>query len=120
MELIINRSEGIKFAEVKADGWMLNDLEDAVDLLGNSDYLGAAGTIIHQEQINPDFFDLKTGLAGDILQKFSNYRKKLAIVGDFSEVSSKSLRDFIRESNRTGSINFVQSLEEARRVLSKG
>lgn len=120
MELIIEDINGIKIAELKADNVVLNELDDAVDLLGNSDYLGASGTIVHKEQLNPDFFDLKTGLAGDMLQKFSNYRKRLAIVGDFSEVSSKSLRDFIRESNRTGSIHFVQSIEEARSVLSRG
>jgi len=63
--------------------------------------------------LHRDFFDLKTGLAGEILQKFSNYRVKLAIVGDFEEVKSKSLRDFIRESNRGRTVNFVNSVEEA-------
>lgn len=119
MELIIHRFGDLKITEVKPEGIILNDLEDAIDLLGNSEYLGAIGTIIHQDQIHPDFFNLKTGLAGDILQKFSNYRKKLAIVGDFSDISSKSLRDFIRESNRTGNISFVSSSEEAMEVLSK-
>lgn len=119
MELIIHEINGIKIAELKADEIVLNELDDAVDLLGNSDYLGAIGTIVMKEHLNPDFFDLKTGLAGDILQKFSNYRKKLAIVGDFSNIESKSLRDFIRESNRTGFINFVESREEAKSVLSK-
>jgi hypothetical protein len=52
-------------------------------------------------------------MAGEILQKFSNYRMRLAIVGDFSEYKSKSLRDFIRESNRTGTINFVGTIDEA-------
>ena len=119
MELIIHIIGAIKITEVKPEGIVLNELDDAIDLLGNSEYLGAIGTIIHQDQIHPDFFDLKTGLAGDILQKFSNYRKKLAIVGEFSSVSSKSLRDFIRESNRTGNISFVRSHDEAIKVLSK-
>jgi hypothetical protein len=52
-------------------------------------------------------------MAGEILQKFSNYRIKLAIVGDFSKYTKKSIRDFIRESNNTGHINFVGTLDEA-------
>ena len=38
---------------------------------------------------------------------------RLAIVGDFSGFKSKSLRDFIRESNSTGTINFVGTIDEA-------
>ena len=119
MEIIINEHKGIKIAEVSGNEIVLNELDDAVDLLGNSDYLGASSTILLKEQINPDFFDLKTGLAGDILQKFSNYNKRLAIVGDFSNINSKALKDFIGESNRTGKINFVGTKEEAIEVLSK-
>ena len=48
----------------------------------------------------------------EILQKFSNYRMKLAIVGDFSGYRSKSLRDFIGECNR-GSLIFFEDNEEA-------
>ena len=39
-------------------------------------------------------------MAGEILQKFSNYRVRLAIVGDFTPYSSKSIKDFIYESNK--------------------
>jgi hypothetical protein len=38
---------------------------------------------------------------------------KLAIIGDFTDIKSKSLRQFIGESNRWGIISFVGSLEEA-------
>jgi hypothetical protein len=69
--------------------------------------------IIHRETLNDSFFDLKTKVAGEILQKFSNYRMKLAIIGDFSNIKSKSLRDFVRESNTRGIITFVDSLEKA-------
>ncbi len=44
-----------------------------------------------------DFFDLSTRLAGEILQKFINYHVKIAIIGDFSIYTSKSLKDFIYE-----------------------
>ncbi len=44
---------------------------------------------------------------------------KLAIVGDFVKYPGKSLRDFIFESNRTGRINFVSSVTQAKEVLAK-
>jgi len=44
---------------------------------------------------------------------------KLAIVGDFTNIKSKSLGDFIRESNRGRTVNFVSSVEEAVEKLTK-
>lgn len=38
---------------------------------------------------------------------------RLVIVGDFWNLKSKSWRDFIRESNRGKSVNFLSSVEEA-------
>jgi hypothetical protein len=54
-----------------------------------------------------------TRFAGDILQKFSNYRVQLAIIGDFSEYQGETLKDFIYESNRAGEILFLNSVESA-------
>jgi hypothetical protein len=46
------------------------------------------GIIMYEAQIIPDFFDLKSGIAGEILQKFSNYDMRLAIIGDVSKYTS--------------------------------
>jgi len=75
--------------------------------------------IIYAKSLSSEFFELKSGIAGEILQKFSNYRMKLAIIGDFSEIKSKSLRDFIRESNYRKIISFVSTLNEALSILDK-
>lgn len=88
-----------------------------LDLLGEISFAGCSRVIIHSESFSPEFFDLRTGVAGDILQKFSNYRMQLAIVGDFTHLTSKSWRDFIRESNRGRSVNFLSSVDEAISVL---
>jgi hypothetical protein len=73
----------------------------------------ARSVILRKEMLNESFFDLKSGLAGDILQKFSNYGRKLAVIGDFSGYASKSLKDFIYECNKRGDFLFVDSLETA-------
>jgi polyphosphate kinase 2 (PPK2 family) len=74
--------------------------------------------IIHEKNITPDFFDLKSGIAGEILQKFSTYLVRLAIVGDFVKYTSNSLNDFIFESNKGRHISFVSSCAEAIKILS--
>jgi hypothetical protein len=106
-------------AEIQSGEIIIRETQDALDLMAECNALDAQGMILHKHQLVAEFFDLKTGLAGDILQKFSTYRMKLAIVGDFSGITSKSLQDFIRESNRHGQVCFVSSEEEAVVVLGK-
>lgn len=106
-------------AELKPGSGTLGSAEEAVDILGNASYANCTKVIIHSGSFAPGFFDLRTGLAGEILQKFSNYRMRLAIVGDFSHLKSRNWRDFIRESNRGKMVCFVPTVEEAISALSK-
>ncbi|GEO03145.1 hypothetical protein AAE02nite_08090 [Adhaeribacter aerolatus] len=108
----------IEIAEVTSNDIIINQNEDGLNLLGNLYYQGFDKVVIHEKNISPDFFDLKTGMAGEILQKFSTYRVRLAIVGDFSKYSSRSLNHFIHESNQSRHINFVTSTTEALEILS--
>jgi hypothetical protein len=108
-----NTSRGIKAAEIVPGTDLIAGPDDILDIMAEARLGGSDRMIIHEKSLHPDFFDLKTKIAGEILQKFSNYRMRLAIIGDFTKFKSKSLKDFIRESNRTGIINFVGSLDEA-------
>lgn len=119
MKIEIHRSNNTTIAEIISDEVVINNVQEALDLMADCGYHGASGIILRQENLAEDFFNLRTGLAGDILQKFSNYRMKLSIIGDFSEVSSKSLRDFIFESNKLGTVTFVNSPEDALGRMAK-
>lgn len=105
--------KGISIAEILPETETIGSAGDLLDILADAGYNGSTGLIVHSGTLSNDFFDLKTGLAGEILQKFSNYRMRLAIIGDFTDVKSKAMRDFIRESNTRGTINFVATSEEA-------
>lgn len=113
MELKEHNILNIKIAEVKAEHCLINNIDDGLNLLGSVYYGGFDGLIIHSKNIVNSFFDLSTGMAGEILQKFSNYRMSLVIVGDFVGFNSKSLNDFIRESNKLGHVIFVETIEHA-------
>jgi len=114
----IHEIASVKIAEVLAEEIVVNTSDDALQLLGDLYYSGFDAIVFHQKNLTPDFFDLKTGMAGEILQKFSNYRMRLFIVGDFNSVSSDSLNDFMRESNKGNQVNFVHSLEEVLTQIS--
>ena len=75
--------------------------------------------MIKKEHLDDDFFDLKTGIAGEIMQKVINYYKQLAVVGDFSALRKKSWLDFMYESNKRGQIIFVEDAQEAVKLLTR-
>lgn len=120
MEIKKHKINSTQIAELISDAILIKNEEDSLDLLGNLYYQGFDKMILHQKNITPDFFDLKNGMAGEILQKFSNYRMSLVIIGDFSELihQSKSLNDFIYESNNGKQVNFLGSVEEALEKLA--
>ncbi len=110
MEFRTHRHGGETVHEACGDGILVAGPQDALDLMMGS---GARRLVLHAAQLHPDFFDLSTRLAGEVLQKFTNYQVQLGIVGDFSAYPSRALRDFIRESNRGNQVVFTASLEEA-------
>ena len=114
MNVRINEQENSKVAVIESPDILINEPQDALDLMATIMHLHECNKIVISESsITKSFFDLKTGIAGEILQKFSNYQMKLAIVGDFSNYNSKSLRDFIFESNKGSQVFFLSSEEEA-------
>ncbi|MFC2649300.1 DUF4180 domain-containing protein [Porphyromonas endodontalis] len=110
MEIKTHNIDNAKVAEIITDKVILRSTEDGLDLLGNLYYQGFDKIIIHEKNITPEFFDLRTKIAGEILQKFAQYQMPLIIVGDFSKYKSKSLNDFIFESNKSQQINFIKDL----------
>jgi hypothetical protein len=118
MEIVTHNVNGSKIAELVSDEVIISTTEDGLDLLGNLYYQGFDKILINEKNITPDFFDLKNGIAGEILQKFSNYRVRLAIVGDFTKYTSNSINEFIHESNKGKQIVFVSSVNDGIRILS--
>ena len=113
MDFTIQEFNEHKVAVIDSPGLEIKSEQEALDLMANAGYQGATAIILPAENLSADFFDLKSGLAGDILQKFSNYRMKLAIIGSFEGYKSRSLAAFIRESNRGNLIFFVPDKDTA-------
>ncbi|MCT7324892.1 DUF4180 domain-containing protein [Ralstonia mojiangensis] len=89
--------------------------QDALDhLIGEALGHGASMVAVPVSRLDATFFVLRTGLAGGIAQKITNYRLKLAVVGDISAHlhASSALRDWVRESNKRDTIRFVPSLDD--------
>lgn len=120
MKIKIVKVNNKEIALIESDEILIKDEQSALDLFATVEYETRSDRMIIEKSIvAEEFFDLSSKLAGKVLQKFINYRKKLAILGDFSVYESRSLRDFIYECNSGNDIFFLNSEEEAIKKLSE-
>ena len=80
-----------------------------MDAIGAASEYRAEIIAIPTERLDDDFFRLRTGVAGQVIQKFVTYRLRLVILGDISKnVQERSaFRDFVYECNSGSHIWFV-------------
>lgn len=105
---------GTRIAWIPEKELLITDTQSALDLAATVKYeTGCTAIILEKPSVCGDFFILSTGLAGEILQKFTNYGIRMAVIGDYSGYTSKPLHDFIYESNNGKDFFFVATREEA-------
>lgn len=91
------------------------------DLLSEAFSAGAHTLVVPTTRLPAEFFQLRTGLAGEIMQKFVNYNRRLIVLGDISSLTaaSKPLHDLVYEMNQGTSIWFLATREELEARLAK-
>ena len=114
------KQNGTDIAVVSGPEEVIVDAQSALELAMTVKYeANTQRIVLDKRTISEDFFILSTGLAGEILQKWINYHVKAAIYGDYSQYTSKPLRDFIYESNRGKDFFFVATRDEALQRLAE-
>lgn len=105
---------GITIAEFPADGPKLSSERDATDMLGDLYGLGIDMIALPVTRMAPEFWVLKTTLAGHFIQKLQNYQCRVAFIGDLTQQvgASDALRDYILESNRRKDVLFARDMAE--------
>jgi len=114
MNVQVSEKDNSKVAVIKSSDILINNTQDALDLMATVRHMyDCDKMVLSKAAITESFFDLKTGIAGEILQKYTNYNMKIAIIGDYESYTSKSLKDFIYESNKGSQAFFLGDEEEA-------
>jgi len=114
--------KGHRMLVVEPRGALLGKTRDVLDLVEEGLQQKVRVIVLPAARLDPAFFQLRSGVAGEFVQKIVNYRFKLAVIGDISThvAQSKSLGDFVRECNRGSSILFVPDIDALEAKLSAG
>lgn len=119
MNAAVYELHGVRVVELRKTGDRLANEREAIEIISEAAAHNAELIVIPVERLSDDFFRLNTRAAGEILQKFVTYRKRVAILGDISKQlsASSALRDFVYECNAGHQIWFVTSADELDRKL---
>jgi hypothetical protein len=90
-----------------------SDINDAI-----AASIGRGSVVVTEQDLCPEFFDLRTGFAGELLQKLVNYRVRLAVVLSDPNAYGERFGELVHEHATHGTVRFFRLEEDARRWLT--
>jgi hypothetical protein len=107
--------EGQRILIASDSGISIRSFSDIHDVIAAC--FGTDGLILTEDDLAREFFDLRSGLAGEIFQKFVNYKLRLAIVLPDPEAYGERIGELAYEHKSHDLIRFVRSKDEAKAWL---
>jgi hypothetical protein len=115
MQLKTFEHDGVRIVECVDS---ITRIEDAMDLVAACFEHDAERVLLESRVLPAAFFDLSSGFAGEFLQKFSNYRIRLAAVFPSEDGYSDRFREFLLEARRGSHFRVFASRSEAETWLT--
>ena len=104
---------GKKYIECASAEKPIRTEQNALDLISACFENDTNFLLIQAQALADDFFQLRTGLAGSVLQKFINYKIKVAVVMTDQQRVKGKFKEFITEANKGNSVRVFSNKEEA-------
>ena len=117
METQLISKDGKSYIECIPSGWRLESEREALDLVAVCVENGSDRLMLHAENLTENFYRLRTGLAGDILQKFVNYRIRVAAILPLELINQGHFWEMVLETNRGNQFRVFQSHGQAEQWL---
>jgi PadR family transcriptional regulator AphA len=91
--------------------------QDALDLVAICGENDTNLLILHADTLSDDFFKLRTGIAGQMLQKFTNYHIKTAVIMANEQLIKGKFKEMLAESNKRNDFRVFNSITDAENWL---
>lgn len=106
-----------RYIEFASSEVQIRTEKDAVDIISACFENDVSLIMLHSEALDDDFFKLRTGVAGAILQKFVNYRFKVALVVSNDEKIRGKFKELLAETNKGNDYRVFNNSAEAEKWL---
>ena len=92
---------------------VLSSEKDAIELVSACISNDTGSLLLHERSVSPDFFNLRTGLAGAVLNKFQIYNIKIALIIEDMELLEGRFGELVMESNKGNEFRVYDSVQAA-------
>lgn len=113
MEYQIIESGNRRILECLPEGGVISSESDAIDLVGLCGVEDTASVLIWHTNLNNDFYDLKSGLAGKVLLKLAIYKIRAAAIIPPEIIGNGRFYEMVIETNRRDDFRVFSSRDEA-------
>jgi hypothetical protein len=93
---------------------------DALELISACIENGATGALLDDRYLPPAFFELRSGFAGEFVQKLVNYKLQLAVVFADPSKHGERFEQFVGEARRGRGFRAFDDRESALAWLAAG
>jgi hypothetical protein len=106
-------ADGKTYIEISPSQSFISSERDVLELFADSYEYNTSLFLLYESNFHPDLFDLKTGLAGAVFQKFAVYHARAAVVLDLGEKKNKRFEEYMYESNQGNQVRYFTDREKA-------
>ena len=118
MSFKVQNVDNTTYIEPASTDFVLRNEQDMLELVSACYEYDTNKVLISEENFSSEFFDLKTNLAGMILQKFVNYHLRGAAIISLAKIKSERFKELVMESNRGNLFRFFEDREAAEKWLA--
>ncbi|MCI8483966.1 MAG: DUF4180 domain-containing protein [Lachnospiraceae bacterium] len=113
MNFNIIAKENGRYLDCTSFTGVLSSEKDAIDLVSACFSNDTGSLLLHERSVSPDFFNLRTGLAGAVLNKFQTYNIKTALIIQDMELLEGRFGEMVMESNKGNEFRVYDSVQAA-------
>ena len=110
MQIERREHAGVTFVESVES---INRIDDALEIITACVENETNLLLVDSSRLPADFFDLRTGFAGEFLQKMQNYRIRVAAVIQSDDSHSQRFREFLTEARKGRTFRTFDDRESA-------
>jgi len=118
MDSTLKSLNGMSFIDLTGSQSIIKREGDLNDLLSLCYYHHSNFFLLDEKNLSADFFNLRSGLAGAAMQKFANYKVRVAILLPKNADKSERFKELMYEMSRSNDFRFYDNREAAETWLT--
>ena len=118
MPFNLQKTNHTTYLEADPTDFVIRTERDILEIVAACSENGTQNVILYETNLPPEFFDLKTRLAGALFQKLANYHLRGAAIISMGQIKSERFKELIVECNRGQLFRFFEDKEAAEKWLA--